>query len=105
MSNTQHTLNAIRISQRNAGEAEVIANLERMGLIPKQPTELDLVKARRDELVDALDHIEKTITRQLELIADRARGDYLDKRLVVQSLQSHARRARAAIAKATGEQA
>lgn len=64
--------------------------------------ELRRLHQSNTELLAALDHIEKTLTRQLELIADRAPGDYLDKRPVVQSLQSHARRARAAIAKATG---
>lgn len=53
-------------------------------------------------LIEALDHIAKTIERQIELIKDRAPGVYLDKRPVVKSLQSHAKRARDAIAKAIG---
>jgi len=52
-------------------------------------------------LIKALDHIVRTIEKQLSLIKDRAPGDYLDKRPVVQSLQSHAKHARAAIAQAT----
>lgn len=65
-------------------------------------SEFQAICDQRNQLLEALDHIAQTIDRQLELIADRAKGDFLDKRPVVQSLQSHARRARAAIAKATG---
>ena len=52
------------------------------------------------QLCDALKHISSAIERQLELIAERAPGQFLDKRPVVQALGSHARRANAAIAAA-----
>lgn len=48
-------------------------------------------------LREALDHTEKTLIKQLALISERAPGDYLDKRPVVQSLQMHAKRCRAAL--------
>lgn len=57
------------------------------------------------QLCDALKHISSAIERQLELIAERAPGQFLDKRPVVQALGSHARRANAAIAAAEAAQA
>lgn len=48
-------------------------------------------------LMDAVDRTIQTIERQLELIAERAPGAYLDKRPVVQSLTAHVRRLRAAL--------
>ncbi|KMN29652.1 hypothetical protein VI26_22855 [Chromobacterium sp. LK1] len=57
------------------------------------------------QLFDALKHIFSAIERQLELIAERAPGQFLDKRPVVQALGSHARRANAAIAAAEAAQA
>ncbi|MDH0342874.1 hypothetical protein [Chromobacterium haemolyticum] len=52
------------------------------------------------QLFDALKHISSAIERQLELIAERAPGQFLDKRPVVQALRSHAQKANAAIATA-----
>ncbi|BBH13429.1 hypothetical protein [Chromobacterium haemolyticum] len=52
------------------------------------------------QLFDALKHISSAIERQLELIAERAPGQILDKRPVVQALRSHAQKANAAIAAA-----
>ncbi|WP_337882257.1 hypothetical protein [Chromobacterium haemolyticum] len=52
------------------------------------------------QLFDALKHISGAIERQLELIAERAPGQFLDKKPVVQALRSHARKADAAIAAA-----
>lgn len=48
------TLDAIRIAQRDAGEAAVIANLVRLGLVPKTATPLELMTVQRDELLGAL---------------------------------------------------
>jgi len=42
-----------------------------------------------DALIDAVRHTIETIRHQLELIEDRAKGDFLDKRPVVQSLMHH----------------
>lgn len=64
------------------------------GLTPSQLVE------RVKELEDTLDHIAKSMTRQLALIADRAPGPYLDKRPVVQTLHMHAQRAQKALSKA-----
>lgn len=61
--------------------------------------DLTAVTTERDALAVKLDHIAKTIDKQLRVIDERARGDFLDKRPVVQSLMMHARTARAAIAK------
>lgn len=52
------------------------------------------------QLLEALEHISGAIERQLELIAERAPGQFLDKRPVVQALRSHAQKANAAIATA-----
>lgn len=52
------------------------------------------------QLLATLKHISSAIERQLELIAERAPGQFLDKKPVVQALRSHARKAYAAIAAA-----
>lgn len=52
------------------------------------------------ELVEALKNADKIIERQLELIEQRAKGDFLNKRPVVQSLNAHRTRIQKALAKA-----
>lgn len=47
-------LDDVRIAQRNAGEAAVIANLERLGLVPKTATSLELMTTQSNELLEAL---------------------------------------------------
>lgn len=46
--------------------------------------------SRADALTEAVTRTIDTIKRQLALIAERAPGDFLDKRPVVQSLGAHA---------------
>ena len=55
------------------------------------------VRDERDQLRACVDTTANVIERQLELIADRAKGDYLDKRPVVQSLKAHVKRLRATL--------
>ncbi|MDR5824724.1 hypothetical protein [Caballeronia sp. LZ043] len=50
-------------------------------------------------LLDAVERTIETLNRQIALIAERAPGQYLDKMPVVRSLNAHARRLTAAIAK------
>lgn len=50
-----------------------------------------------DPVRQAAQHISAAIEKQLELIRERAPGDYLDKRPVVQALASHKRRLDAAL--------
>ena len=45
-----NTLDQIKIAQRDAGEAACIANLEKMGLVTKEPTPLELMTQERDKL-------------------------------------------------------
>ncbi|HGF4018899.1 hypothetical protein [Burkholderia cenocepacia] len=56
--------------------------------------------SRADALTEAVTRTIETIKRQLDLIADRAPGDFLDKRPVVQSLGAHVRRLEKALAEA-----
>ncbi|WP_230972993.1 hypothetical protein [Burkholderia vietnamiensis] len=56
--------------------------------------------SRADALTEAVTRTIETIKRQLDLIADRAPGNYLDKRPVVQSLGAHVRRLEKALAEA-----
>ncbi|WP_063800612.1 hypothetical protein [Burkholderia cepacia] len=60
--------------------------------------------SRADALTEAVTRTIETIKRQLDLIADRAPGDFLDKRPVVQSLSAHVRRLEKAIAASPFEQ-
>ncbi|VBQ81336.1 hypothetical protein [Burkholderia pseudomallei] len=57
-----------------------------------------------DALTEAATHTIATIKRQLDLIAERAPGDFLDKRPVVQSLGAHVRRLEKALAASPVEQ-
>ena len=57
-----------------------------------------------DALADAVAHTIETIKRQLDLIADRAPGNFLDKRPVVQSLGAHVRRLEKALAASPSSQ-
>lgn len=59
-----------------------------------------------DEMRDELEFIANAIARQLDLISNRAIGEFLNKSAVVQALKSHHRRACAALnaAKAASEQ-
>ncbi len=59
--------------------------------------ELAAVTAERDAMRDAVAHIEKVIGKQLELIAARAHGDYLNKGPVVNGLGLLKRRAQDAL--------
>ncbi|WP_230958690.1 hypothetical protein [Burkholderia stagnalis] len=61
-------------------------------------------KIRADALTEAITRTIETIKRQLDLIADRASGDFLDKRPVVQSLGAHVRRLEKALAASPVEQ-
>mgnify|MGYP000408573129 CR=1 FL=1 len=45
-----NTLDQIYIAQRDAGESAWIANLEKMGLLTKEPTPLELMTQERDKL-------------------------------------------------------
>lgn len=61
-------------------------------------------KSRADALTEAVTHTIETIKRQLDLIADRAPSNFLDKRSVVQSLTAHVRRLEKALAASPVEQ-
>lgn len=54
---------------------------------------------QRDELLVTLDHMHRSLLRQLDLIQERAPGGYLDKQPLINSLRMHAQRAQKAIAK------
>jgi len=56
-------------------------------------------EAVRDVLTAVVERTIEVIARQLELIEDRAKGDFLDKRPVVQSLLAHKGRLQRALAK------
>ena len=88
----------LRNNLDDADYGEYLAALDR--LVTPQPAAQEQTSAVPvvEQLVEALDHMSKTIKRQLDLIADRAPGDYLDKRPVVRSLQVHKKNANAAIA-------
>ena len=60
--------------------------------------------SRADALTEAVTRTIDTIKRQLALIAERAPGDFLDKRPVVQSLGAHAGRLEKALAASPVEQ-
>lgn len=64
------------------------------GLTPRQLVE------RVKELEDTLDHMAKSMTRQLDLIAERAPGAFLDKQPVINTLRMHSQRAQKALSKA-----
>lgn len=73
--------------------------LKKGGLVtPRQA--IEVITKQRDELLDAFNNMATTIERQLELITERAKGDFLDKRAMVQAMQLHLKRAKEAIAKA-----
>ncbi|WJN78750.1 hypothetical protein [Burkholderia anthina] len=55
-------------------------------------------RSRAHALTEAVDRTIETIKRQLDLIAERAPGDFLDKRPVVQSLTAHVNRLEKALA-------
>ncbi|MFN4121299.1 hypothetical protein [Acidovorax sp.] len=63
------------------------------GLTPRQLVE------RVKELEDTLDHMAKSMTRQLDLIAERAPGAFLDKQPVINTLRMHSQRAQKALSK------
>lgn len=71
------------------------------GLTPSQLVEQrgQLVE-RVKELEETLDHMAKSMTRQLDLIAARAPGAFLDKQPVINTLRMHAQRAQKALSKA-----
>ena len=58
----------------------------------------DLQEKQIEALQATLENTKLTITRQLELISERAPGEFLNKRPVVQSLQSHVRNIEKALA-------
>ncbi|WP_446903052.1 hypothetical protein [Burkholderia sp. YIM B11467] len=60
--------------------------------------------SRADALTEAVTRTIETIKRQLDLIVERAPGDFLDKRPVVQSLSAHVRRLEKALAASPVEQ-
>lgn len=64
----------------------------------------DQQQSRADALMEAVTHTIETIKRQLDLIADRAPSNFLDKRSVVQSLTAHVRRLEKALAASPVEQ-
>lgn len=64
----------------------------------------DQQQSRADALTEAVTHTIETIKRQLDLIADRAPSNFLDKRSVVQSLTAHVRRLEKALAASPVEQ-
>ena len=68
-------------------KSDAIAELER---------ECDALKAERDELKEdaermrsALEHMADVLRRQLNLIDERAKGDYLDKVPIMRALRVH----------------
>jgi hypothetical protein len=56
---------------------------------PAQSAEQDRIDAEPDELLEVVKHTIATIGRQLDLIAERAPGKYLDKGPVWRSLTQH----------------
>lgn len=92
-------LDDVRIAQRDAGEAAVIANLERLGLVPKTASPLELMTAQRDDLLK----FAKLVLRGLESGAVKAKPiidmDPEAEQLEMRPLEVIAR---AAIAKAQG---
>jgi hypothetical protein len=89
-------LDEIYIAQRNAGEAAVIANLERLGLVTKAATPLELMTIQRDELLDAL----KTMMRNFPTDFDLAEAGW-DAVSIETAMKAHDI-ASTAIAKAEG---
>jgi hypothetical protein len=84
-----------------------------IGLFTKQPDNpayADFFAVYKDpqpapgvqELVDVLSLTRSTVVRQLQLIEERAKGKFLDKRPVVDALRAHVKRIDTALAKHGG---
>jgi hypothetical protein len=54
-------LEQIQIAQRNAGEDAVIANLERLGLVPPRPKSPEYMQGRADAVEQAVERIKATV--------------------------------------------
>jgi hypothetical protein len=98
------TLDDIRIAQRNAGEAAVIANLERLGLAPKTTSPLELMTTQRNELLDQLKAMNRAYVNLLETGRDRILqyGGTCDSVEVMEAADPFLRESKAAITKAQG---
>ena len=59
-------LDEIRIAQRNTGEDAVIANLERMGLVPKRPDPMRDLLGRCLSVISTLDGEDTTEQEMLD---------------------------------------
>lgn len=101
---------AIDAAGASSGErAYVIAALVAAGHVSRSKVDEAFALARKhaprpaaqDDLTAAVERTIETLNRQIDLIAERAPGQYLDKMPVVRSLHAHARRLTAAIAKET----
>lgn len=79
--------------------AELRALLSSAPAQPASPAQPEVQRLR-----EALRITRDTIDRQLEVIASRATGNYLDKLPVVRSLKAHRARCDAALAASTGQE-
>lgn len=65
-----NTLDQIRTAQRDAGEAACIASLEKMGLVTKEPTPLELMTQERDDLLRENKRLNRVYTMLNEVISN-----------------------------------